>query len=273
LKEYSLDSQTAVAAARRGRAYAFTGRCDEACALFNRYVTAAKERGDPLDAVRVTVLLANTQIDRCEYGAAETILSGILDQARDATDPTDRAFIYWTQSRLHSSQGEPEVAGRYARLALTTLEQTEHTSYVANAFLLLATLENDQGHSPEAMELVERAEPVVRTAGNRYDLGRLELERARAEVRTAQRVDVCAFVRFLMHGAGQHVGSAIEIDACVGPHVAEVVEGGGVLGVVLEDVQEHALGGGVIAGALVRRAELELQLEIIAFRLHCVVDQ
>jgi tetratricopeptide (TPR) repeat protein len=182
LAETAAGPDTAVAADRLGRAYALTGRFDEALALFNRYLTAAKERGDPLDSIRFAVLLANTQIDRCDYGAAETILSGILDQARGASDPTDRAFIYWTQSRLHSSQGEPELAGRYARLALTTLEQTEHTRYVANAFLLLATLENDQGHSSEAMELVDRAEPVVQSAGNRYDRGRLELERARAEL-------------------------------------------------------------------------------------------
>jgi tetratricopeptide (TPR) repeat protein len=182
LAETAAAPDTAVAADRLGRAYALTGRFDEALALFNRYLTAAKERRDPLDSIRFAVLLANTQIDRCDYGAAETVLSGVLDQARDASDPTDRAFIYWTQSRLHSSQGEPELAGRYARLALTTLEQTEHTRYVANAFLLLATLENDQGHSSEAMELVDRAEPIVQSAGNRYDLGRLELERARAEL-------------------------------------------------------------------------------------------
>ncbi|HLX33319.1 MAG TPA: tetratricopeptide repeat protein [Gaiellaceae bacterium] len=173
---------TAIAADRLGRAYALTGRFDEALALFNRYLTAARRRNDPLDSIRFAVLLANTQIDRGDYGAAETVLSEIVDHARDASDPTDRAFIYWTQSRLHSSQGEPQLAGRYARLALASLEHTEHTRYIANAFLLLATLENDQGHSSEALALVDRAEPITRTAGNRYDLGRLELERARAEL-------------------------------------------------------------------------------------------
>lgn len=173
---------TAVAADRLGRAYAHTGRFDEALALFNRYLAAAKERGDPLDAIRFAVLLANTQIDRCDYGGAETVLSEILDQAREATDPADRAFIYWTQSRLHASQGEPMLAGRYARMALTILEQTEHTSYIANVFLLLAMLENDQGNSSEALALVEQARPVVDGSGNRYNMGLLELERARAEL-------------------------------------------------------------------------------------------
>lgn len=182
LGDTSPSASTAVAADRLGRAYALTGRFDQALALFHRYLAAAKERSDPLDSIRFAVLVANTQIDRCDYSAAETVLSEILDQAKDAADPTDRAFIYWTQSRLHSSQDEPELATRYARLALTTLEQTEHTRYIANAFLLLATLENDQSHSAEAQTLVEQAEPVVRASGNRYDIGRLELERARAEL-------------------------------------------------------------------------------------------
>jgi tetratricopeptide (TPR) repeat protein len=175
-------TSTAVAADRLGRAYALTGRFDEALALFSRYLAAARERDDLLDSIRFAVLLANAQIDRCDYGAAETVLSEILDRAKDAADPTDRAFVYWTQSRLHSSQNEPELASRYARLALAALEHTEHTGYIANVFLLLATLENDQGHSAEARDLVEQAAPVVRASGNRYDRGLLDLEHARAEL-------------------------------------------------------------------------------------------
>ena len=182
LADTTAGPSSAVAADRLGRAYAHTGRFDEALALFNRYLAAAKERGDLLDCIRFSVLLANTQIDRCDYGAAESVLSEILDNAKEAADPADRAFVYWTQSRLHSAQGEPELASRYVRLALTALEQTEHSDYVANAFLLLAMLENDQGHSSEALVLLGQAEPAVQDSGNRYNIGRLELERARAEL-------------------------------------------------------------------------------------------
>lgn len=182
LADTSAGPETAVAADRLGRAYAHTGRFEEALALLERYLAEAKERRDPLDSVRFSVLLANTQIDRCDYGAAEEVLSKILDQAKDAADPASRAAVYWAQSRLHSSQSQPVLASRYARMALAILEQSEHTVYVANAFLLLATLENDQGHSAEALELVEQAAPVLHGSGNRYDIGRLELERARAKL-------------------------------------------------------------------------------------------
>jgi len=182
LAELPAAADTAFVADRLGRAFALTGRFEEALALFNRYLAEAKERRDPLDTIRFSVLLANTQIDRCDYGEAEKLLSEVLDEAKEAADPAVRAGVYWAQSRLHSSQNEPELASRYARMTLAILEQTEHTVYLANALLLLATLENDQGRSAEALALVEQAEPVVRAAGNRYDIGRLELERARAEL-------------------------------------------------------------------------------------------
>jgi tetratricopeptide (TPR) repeat protein len=183
---------TAVAADRLGRAYALTGRFDQALALFGRYLAAAQERNDPLDTIRFAVLLANTQIDRCDYSAAEKVLSGILDQARDAAEPNARAGFYWTQSRLHSAQNEPELAARYGRMALATLEDTEHTTNIANAFLYLAMIENDQGHSEEALDLVEQAEPILRASGNRYDIGRLELERARAELGLGHREEAAS---------------------------------------------------------------------------------
>lgn len=182
LADTSAGAETVVVADRLGRAYAHTGRFEEALSLFNRYLAQAKERRDPLDTIRFSVLLANTQIDRTDYSAAEKVLSEILDQAKKAADPAARASIYWAQSRLHSSQSEPELASRYARMALAILEQSEHSVYVASAFLLLATLENDQGNHADALGLVEQAAPVMQAARNRYDIGRLELERARAEL-------------------------------------------------------------------------------------------
>lgn len=192
LAETPPGAETAVVADRLGRAYALTGRFEQALALFNRYLSEARVRQDPLDTIRFSVLLANTQIDRCDYADAEKVLSEILDEAQKVADPASRAGVYWAQSRLHSSQDDPVLASRFARMALAILEQTEHTVYVANAFLLLATLENDQGKATEALALVEQATPVVLGSGNRYDIGRLEIERARAELGLGQKEEAAS---------------------------------------------------------------------------------
>jgi tetratricopeptide (TPR) repeat protein len=167
---------------RLGRAYALTGRFAEALALFARFLERARDRGDLLETVRFSVLLANTEIDRGDFSTAEQVLGEVLDQAKTAVDPVARAGIYWSQSRLHSSQDEPALAARYARLALGVLETTEHTAYVAHALLLVASLENDRGRSEEALALIDDAAPVIQATGNRYDQGCLQLERARAEL-------------------------------------------------------------------------------------------
>lgn len=165
-----------------GRAYALTGRFEEARALFTRYLARARERRDALETVRFSVLLANTEVDRGDPASAERVLSDVLDTAKAAVDPIARAGVYWSQSRLHASQGEPALATHYARLALSALETTEHTAYIAHALLLVASLENDRGHGDKALALVEEAAPVVDAVGNRYEQGCLQLERARAEL-------------------------------------------------------------------------------------------
>jgi tetratricopeptide (TPR) repeat protein len=174
------DRRVVETADRLGRAYALTGRFEEALALFARFLDRGRELGDVLETIRFSVLLANTEIDRGDSAAAERVLSQVLDAAKNAIDPIARAGVYWSQSRLHASQGEPALATQYARLALGVLETTEHTGYIAHALLLVASLENDNGRSEDALALIEDAAPLIQAAGNRYNQGYLQLERARA---------------------------------------------------------------------------------------------
>lgn len=212
-------AETVVVADRLGRGYALSGRFAEALALFNRYLAEARERDDVIDIIRFSVLLANTQIDRCDFAAAERVLSEILDQAKSSVDLTTRAAVYWAQSRLHSSQNEPALASRYARLALAALEQTEHTGYVGNALLLLATLENDQGNNADALNLIEQAAPAIVASGNRYDRGRLELERARAELGLGQREEAASralgSIPLLVDASPTNVGRGYALAAAI----------------------------------------------------------
>ena len=42
-------------------------------------------------------------------------------------DPMLRAGLYWSQSRVHHLQGDPDRAAKYGRLALATLKASEQT--------------------------------------------------------------------------------------------------------------------------------------------------
>jgi tetratricopeptide (TPR) repeat protein len=163
-----------------GRAYASQGRFADAFDLFGRYLEEAKERNDQVEVLRFSVLLANALIDNNRFGRAEEILGDAVDLARRNLDPRLKADLYWSQSRLYSSEGNPDLAARYARLTLSTLEGTEHTVQAARALLLLAHIENDRGNSAAALELVDDGEPVARSAGSPIDRAMFVLERARA---------------------------------------------------------------------------------------------
>jgi tetratricopeptide (TPR) repeat protein len=163
-----------------GRGYVMQNRYDEAFAIFERSLAEARSRGDHFDEVRFSVLLANAYIDHGDYGRAHATLGEVLDLARQTVDPLLRASLYWSQSRAHLSQGEPDQAAEYARLALATLRASEQTLEAARLLQLLAFIENDRGHPEAALELVEEGEPIVAAAGQATDAAMFTIERARA---------------------------------------------------------------------------------------------
>ena len=170
-----------------GRALALLARFDEARAVFDQGLAAAREAHDRLTELRFAVLLANLLIDRGNLEGAEELLSTIIDDARKTRDPLAVANLYWSQARLHLSQHRPDLAARYARLAHATLEATEHTVNAARALGLLAHIENDRGNHADALAYADESAPVLAAAGNRLDVGMLMLEKARALGALAQR--------------------------------------------------------------------------------------
>jgi tetratricopeptide (TPR) repeat protein len=163
-----------------GRGYVMQSRYDEAFAIFERFLDEARSRGDHFDEVRFSVLLANAYIDHGDYGRAHAALGEVLDVARQTVDPLLRASLYWSQSRAHLSQGEPDRAAEYARLALATLRASEQTLEAARVLQLLAFIENDRGNPAAALELVDEGEPIVAAAGQTTDAAMFTIERARA---------------------------------------------------------------------------------------------
>jgi tetratricopeptide (TPR) repeat protein len=163
-----------------GRGYMMQNRYDEAFAIFERFLGEARSRGDRFDEVRFSVLLANAYIDHGDYARAHATLGEVLDLARQTVDPLLRASLYWSQSRAHLSQGEPDRAAEYARLALATLRASEQTLEAARVLQLLAFIENDRGNPLAALELVDEGEPILAAAGQTTDAAMFTVERARA---------------------------------------------------------------------------------------------
>jgi tetratricopeptide (TPR) repeat protein len=163
-----------------GRIYAAQSRFAEAFALFERFLAEARQRGDRFDEVRFALLLANAYVDHGDYGRAYATLGGVVDLARQTVDPMLRAGLYWSQSRVHLEQGEPDRAAEYAQLAFATLQASEQTLAAAGALLMLAYIENDRGNPETALELVDEGEPIVASAGNDTSAAMFTVERARA---------------------------------------------------------------------------------------------
>jgi tetratricopeptide (TPR) repeat protein len=186
LLEQALDScelgagDASAAANALGRSYAAQGRFDEAFALFDRFLDEARARGDHFDQVRFAVLLANSYVDHGDYGRARVTLGEILDLARQTIDPLLRASLYWSQSRVHLAQGEPDRAAEYAELAIATLKASEQSLEAARALLLLAYIENDRGNPRAALDLVDEGGPIIAAAGEATDAAMFTVERARA---------------------------------------------------------------------------------------------
>ena len=170
----------AVAGNALGRIYAGQGRFEEAFEIFGRFLREARERQDPFDVVRFSLLLANAYVDSGNYARAHEVLGDVLDEARQIADPMFRAGLYWSQSRLHLAQGRNDLAARYAQTTLEILRASEQTLEAARALLLLAHIENDRGNAETALALVEEGEPVVAAAGEAVEAGRFTIERARA---------------------------------------------------------------------------------------------
>lgn len=163
-----------------GKALAMLARFDESRLAFDEGLSAARHTHDQPAELRFSVLLANLLIDRGNPERAEELLSEIIDTARRTKDPIALANLYWSQARLHSSQERPDLAARYARMAHATLEATEHTVFAARALALLAHIENDRGNHMDALAFAEEGAPVLAAAGNRFEEGILQLEKARA---------------------------------------------------------------------------------------------
>jgi tetratricopeptide (TPR) repeat protein len=175
-----------------GRAYAMVGELESAIGIFERFLEAAEQRGDSLAIVQFGVLLGNALIDSGNLCRAEELLGSVLAMAKDSTNPSVRAHLYWSQSRLHAERSNPEIAARYARRALEVLCLTEDTYRTARAYQLLAHIELDRGNTEEALTLLGRGWPLLEASGNKLERAQYRLEEARALAKLGRNEEAAA---------------------------------------------------------------------------------
>jgi tetratricopeptide (TPR) repeat protein len=201
--------RTSAIADRLGRIYAQRGENERALAIFERELDLAEQLDDRAGVMRFATLLANAVLDAGNNGRAQELLARALRVADEVRDPLDRARLWWSQSRLHNSQGQPELAAHYARLALSLFEDTDHLQAAAVGHLLLAYIENERGDGYAALAALEQAEPLVASGPNRLHRGQLQVERARALLLCGEREEAAA----LAMGALPLVAEASAIDS------------------------------------------------------------
>jgi tetratricopeptide (TPR) repeat protein len=163
-----------------GRSYAMVGELESAIAVFERCLASAERSEDVLRRIQFMVLLGHALIDSGNFGRAEELLGQALAIGKDSHNPSVRAHLYWTQSRLHAERNEPEPAARYARRALEVLRLTEDTYRTARAHQLLAHIEVDRGRAEEALRVLGEGWPLLESNANPLERAQYRLEEARA---------------------------------------------------------------------------------------------
>ena len=180
-------SDASLIADRLGRIYAMRGEFEQSIALYELELKRAEDVGDQPEVMRFATLLANAVLDAGNVGRAQELLGRAIRVAEHVQNPLDRARLWWSQSRLHDSQGNPDLAARYARLALAVLEEQDQVAAAAVAHLLLAYIENERGDGAAALEALGRAEPAIAAGVSDFHRALFMIERARALLLTNER--------------------------------------------------------------------------------------
>ena len=80
-----------------GRAYAHVGELETAIGVFEGALQHAQSRGDSMEVLRFSVLLANALIDAGSFGRATELLGDALAATAEAHDPIVQARLWWSQ--------------------------------------------------------------------------------------------------------------------------------------------------------------------------------
>jgi tetratricopeptide (TPR) repeat protein len=168
------------AAETLARAYAATGALERSVAVLEDALDQARAASATIEVLRFGVLLANALIDLNQFDRARIPLVEAIRISADSRDPLTHARVFWAQSRFHILNGEPQLAARYARRALSIFERTENDSFSAMAYHLLAYAEVEAGEPTAALEHLERGRQLFAGAMSEIEDAKFAIEEARA---------------------------------------------------------------------------------------------
>jgi tetratricopeptide (TPR) repeat protein len=163
-----------------GRAYAHSGRVNDAVALFERCLEElAAAGGDPTLEARYATLLSYSLSDLGELARAEEVVAHALNQLDDTHDPYMRVRLYWSMARLAHAEGRASVALSNLRKAIALLQATDDTLHLGRAHILAGGITLSRGDADGAEAHLDKAERLLSTPAATPDVVEIAIQRAR----------------------------------------------------------------------------------------------
>jgi transcriptional regulator with XRE-family HTH domain len=169
-----------------GHSYICTGDPTRAAALLRGALevvlaTAAVERAT---VVRYATYLSYALADAGDLAGARAALDQALAHGRTIDDPYTRVRIFWSNARLASLDGDPDLARLSINRAIGLLESTEDTVYLGRAHLLAAEIALTEKDHGAAREHLDDAALLVDGSSVLMDQAWLRVQQALLEART-----------------------------------------------------------------------------------------
>ena len=175
-----------------GRAYAERGDPARSIAIFERCVAHFEAKGDPLLSVRFACLLGATLLETGNAGRAEALVTAALGTGEPIADFSARAWVYFSQCRARSAEGDMAGASRYGRLALATLESADDARFTVQSRQILARAALASGRPKVALGHYQAARPLLESSGSRLEQARFGAGEAHALAGRGRKEDATA---------------------------------------------------------------------------------
>ena len=210
-----------------GRAYAHSGRPNDAVELFERCLEEVLVAGgDATLEARYATLLSYSLSDVGDLGRAEDVVAHALARLDETHDPYMRVRLYWSMARLAHAEGRASIALGNVRKAIALLQTTDDTLHLARAHILAGGITVSRGDMDVAERHLGKAEQLLAMPAATTDVVEISIQRSRIATWRKQGEAAVTLAR-----------RALELNADVNP----VDEGRGfhALGEALALVREH----------------------------------